>query len=178
MILPSNFEMYEESIFLGHFSFRTCDNYVASKTGKTLNKILNVESQSNVYLSYTAAKIPRLARHVAFHQLKSANVLTVNGIWCRYLLELGNCVASANVWCGPASCCGDCGRILNRVRVEEREQYLMSRRFYHAIPCRALGGNETPLLECLISHARCLSSSAQDRLQARPKILMRQRISL
>lgn len=94
-------------------------------------------------------------------------MLTVNGIWSTYLLELGNCVASANVWCGPASCCGDCGRILNRVRVEEREQYLMSRRFYHTIPRRALGGNETPLLECLISHARSLFLEAKDSLQAR-----------
>ena len=114
------------------------------------------KSQRNGCTSYTAAKIQNLARHVAFHQLKSANVLTVNGIWSTYLLDLGNCIASANVRCGPASCCGDCGRILNRVRVEEREQYLMSRRFYHTIPRRALGGNETPLLECLISHARSI----------------------
>lgn len=50
----------------------------------------------------------------------------------------------------------------------------MSRRFYHTIPRRALGGNETPLLECLISHARCLFLEAKDILQARSKILMRQ----
>jgi len=136
------------------------------------------KSHRNGYLSYTAAKIQKLARHVAFHQLKSANVPTINGIWSTYLLELENCVASANVWCGPASCCGDCGRILNRVRVEEREQYLMSRLFYHTIPRRALGGNETPLLECLISHARCHFLEAQDSLQARSKILMRQRTRL
>jgi len=53
----------------------------------------------------------------------------------------------------------------------------MSRRFYHTIPRRALGGNETTLLECLISHARCLFLEAQDSLQARQKILMRQKNS-
>lgn len=133
----------------------------------TISQVTSVESQRNGYLSYTAAKIQKLAQHSAFHQLKSANMLTANGIWSTYLLELENCVASVNVLCGPASCCGDCGRILNRVRVEEREQYLMSRRFYHTIPRRALGGNETPLLECLISHARYPILEAQDRLQTR-----------
>ena len=56
------------------------------------------KSQRKGYLSYTDAKIQKLAPHVAFHGLKSANVLTVNGIWSTYLFELGNCVASANVW--------------------------------------------------------------------------------
>ena len=59
-------------------------------------------------------------------------------------------------------CCGDCGRILNRVRVDEGEQYLTSRRFYHTIPRRALAGNETTLLECLIPYARSLNLEAQD----------------
>jgi len=54
----------------------------------------------------------------------------------------------------------------------------MSRRFYHTIPRRALGGNETSLLECLISHARCLFLEAQDGLQARSKVLIRQKIRL
>jgi len=45
------------------------------------------KSQRNGYLGYTAAKIQKLARHVAFHQIKSANMLTVNEIRSTYLLE-------------------------------------------------------------------------------------------
>ena len=177
MTLSSNFEMYEEIIFLDIPAFEIRKLHCAENWGN-IDRDIRRKSQRNGYLSYTAAKIQKLTRHVSFQQLKSANVLTVNGIWSTYLLELGNCVSSANVWCSPASCCGDCGRILNSVRVEEREKYLMSRRFYHTIPRRALGGNETPLLECLISHSRCLFLEAQNILQARSKILMRQKFRL
>jgi hypothetical protein len=62
---------------------------------------------------------------------------------------------------------GDSGGILNRVRVQERERHLVSRRFYRTILGRALAGNETVPRDCLISHV--LVTSHKNVLKRRTK---------